>query len=439
MIAPLASRSGYGDHARDLAYSLIKYKSDLFDYKFVNVGWGACPNTEFNNNNHEELTKRVLTQPLNKQPEVHIQVTIPPEFKNMGKYNIGITAGIETTLCKAEWLESLNKMNLIIVPSQHAKNVFLGTTATKKHPNGMEEQIKCNAPIEVLFEGADTNIYKKTNVIPNSLNFLNDIEEEFAFLFVGHWIQGEFGHDRKDIGMMIKIFLETFKNSKKKPALVLKTSGATMSIMDRDDILSKINDIRKTVNSDNVPNIYLVHGTLSQEEMNGLYNHPKIKAHVNTSHGEGFCRPLLEASLSEKPIIASNWSGHLDFLNPEYANLIDGQLQPVHPSCVNEWIIKESAWFYCNYSLLSNKMKDVFENYNSYIGKAKKLTEENKVKFSLEAMDIKFHKILNEYLPQFEQEVKINLPKLKMISSDSENQEVSSLPTIKLPQLRKVE
>ena len=41
-------------------------------------------------------------------------------------------------------------------------------------------------------------------------------------------------------------------------------------------------------------------------EMNEMYNHPKVKAHLTFTHGEGFGRPLLEASFSGKPIISTN-------------------------------------------------------------------------------------------------------------------------------------
>ena len=142
---------------------------------------------------------------------------------------------------------------------------------------------------------------------------LKSIEEPFNFLYVGHWLQGGLGKDRKDTGMLIKVFLETFKNQKKKPGLILKTSGAGFSVLDREATLEKIRQIKNTVDGE-LPNIYLVHGDFYDDEINELMNHPKVKAHINITHGEGFGRPLLEASVTEKPVIASNWSGHVDFL-----------------------------------------------------------------------------------------------------------------------------
>ena len=151
-----------------------------------------------------------------------------------------------------------------------------------------------------------TNIYQKIDAVNDSevWDVLDTIEEDFNFLYVGHWLQGEIGQDRKDTGMLVKTFLETFKGKGKKPGLILKTSSGNYSIMDRDGILEKINKIRAAVGDDDIlPNIYLFHGELSDEEVNELYNHPKVKAHVTFTKGEGYGRPLIEASISQKPVI----------------------------------------------------------------------------------------------------------------------------------------
>mgnify|MGYP000921532985 CR=1 FL=1 len=244
-----------------------------------------------------------------------IQITVPNEFQPVGKYNIGITAGIETTIVPGDWIDGVNRMDLNLVSSHHSKNVFLSTEMEKKEGNNTIK-IKVEKPIEVLFEGANLDTYKPDNS-PCIVDF--NIPESFAYLFVGHWIQGDIGEDRKNVGLLIKAFYETFKNKTKKPALILKTSQVGSSYMDRDEILRKINLIKQTVNSDDLPNVYLLHGEFSDEEMNSIYNHSKVKAMVSFTKGEGFGRPLLEFSLSKKPIIVSGWSGHMDFINPESA------------------------------------------------------------------------------------------------------------------------
>ena len=179
---------------------------------------------------------------------------------------------------------------------------------------------------------------------------MSTIPESFAYLFVGHWMEGDLGEDRKNVGLLVKSFYETFKNKTNKPALILKTSQVGSSYLDREEILKKIKMIRKTVNSNNLPNIYLLHGEFTDEEMNSLYNHNKIKAMVSLTKGEGFGRPLLEFTLVKKPLICSGWSGQIDFLDSQFTNLIGGQLTPVHPSTKNQFLLPESKWFTPDFS-----------------------------------------------------------------------------------------
>jgi len=436
--APVGTRSGYGSHSRDICRSLIAM--DKFDVKIWPVRWGSTPQNALSedNSNDVPIIERLLDDPnMDRQPDIHFHIVVPNEFSSVAKYNIGITAGLEVTVCPPEWIEGLNRMNLNIVPASFIKE-SLSKIVFDKHDQNTKQKvgtIKCTTPIEVLFEGADTEIYKPTKEFSKDLvDELKGIKEDFCFLFVGHWLQGGLGHDRKDLGMLIKTFLETFKNQKKQPALILKTSGATPCILDREDIFKKINEIRNTTKG-KLPNIYMLHGDLRDEEMNGLYNHPKVKAHVSFTHGEGFGRPLLEASLSEKPVIAPNWSGHVDFLNKD-AILLPGSLNEVkEESLMKGMHVKETQWFTVNYNYASKMLKDVFDNYSKYTVKGKKLAIVNSTKFSLDAMTKKFEEILDRYLPKFEEQPKqvpLELPKLKKVGGSSE------LPKIQLPKLKKV-
>ena len=280
--APIATRSGYGSHSRDLVRSIIK--SNKYDLHIVSMPWGDCPMNALDQTKDKNIIDKIMRTPeLPRQPEIFIQVSVPNEFQKVGKYNIGITAGIETTMCSAEWLEGLNRMDLNIVPSNHSKKVFEEAEYTAKDQRGnIVNTLKSTKPLEVLFEGADTDIYKKTDDIPSTINDeLDKIDNDFCFLYVGHWLRGDLGQDRKDTGMLVKVFLETFKNQKNPPGLIMKTSGATFSIIDKYALLGKVNAIRKTIEgAKTLPNIHILHGDLTDEEMNGLYNHPKVKVHI---------------------------------------------------------------------------------------------------------------------------------------------------------------
>ena len=425
-IAPVQSRSGYGEHARDILRALIQI--DKYDLKVVPIRWGSTPLNALKKGIDDDISNLIMPTPqLPRKPEVSIQLTVPNEFNpTVAQYNIGITAGIETTICSHQWTEGLNRMNMNIVPSEFSKQIFMNTVFTQKDPQGnVISSLKCEKPVHVVFEGTDTSIFHKTENIPAEIRRkLNEISEDFLFLFVGHWLQGGLGADRKDVGMLIKVFLETFKGKINKPALLLKT-GSTFSKMDEADILNKVNTIKNSVGGD-IPNIYIIHGELTADEMNSLYNHSKVKTHISFTKGEGFGRPLLEASLSEKPIIVSGWSGHIDFLPKERAILLPGKLEQVHPSAVWAGIIEPSAqWFNVNYSYASNIMLDVWKRYQNYLPNAKALGAENRIKFSFNKMKEILEKLLDENIPQFSVPQPIalpSIPKLKKINKEKINE-----------------
>ena len=342
-----------------------------------------------------------------------MQVTIPNEFQPVGKFNIGVTAGIESDATKAEWVEGLNRMDLNWVSSNHAKTVF-ENASFEKIDNRTKQQIgivKLEKPIEVIFEGVDLTTYKPLET-PNTID-LSEVKEAFCYLFVGHWMQGIMGHDRKNVGVLVKEFYETFKNHKgPKPALILKASLGTSSYISRESILDKISKIKRSVNSKNLPNVYLLNGEFNDKEINELYNHSKVKAMVTTTKGEGFGRPLLEFSTTGKPIIASGWSGHLDFLNPSFTTLLPGHLENVHPSSANAWLIPESKWFQVSGKDLRKSLKEVFKKYKEYSIKGKKQKHYVKTNFSWGKMSSLIINILNDKnkVPEIAQEVKLELP-----------------------------
>jgi glycosyltransferase involved in cell wall biosynthesis len=413
--APVATRSGYGDHARDLLHSL--YKLDKFEIKVISTRWGQTPMDALNYDNefHKWVVDSIIPK-IDQKPDIYIQVTVPNEFQPLGFYNIGITAAIETTHCALDWIHGCNKMDLILVPSEHSKKSLVDTIYNEADKNSGQliAQHKIQKPVEIIFEGFDEMDFGTDTI--EHITELDSIKEDFAFLFVGHWLRGDLGEDRKNVGMMIKTFAMAFKNEKVKPALVLKTSSAGFSVMDRENTIKKI---REVLGSDykKVP-IYLLHGDLTPAQMNGLYEHKKVKAMLNFTKGEGFGRPLLEFSLTGKPVIVSNWSGHLDFLK-QGAVLLEGELKNVHESAADQFLLKESQWFNVNISKALTTIKDVYKNYDKYKVDSFQLGKQNKQNFSLEKMTKLFDVILNQYgiytkiQPKFQQ---LQLPKLKMLN-----------------------
>ncbi len=405
---PVKTRSGYGAHSRDLLQAL--YEMDLFEIKIDSCMWGSTPMTALEKDNqfHKWIESNIINS-AGVTSDFYVQVTVPNEFERRGKFNVGITAGIETTVAPKEWIDGCNRMDLVITTSKFSKEVLLSTVYNENENNTgkLIKQHKIQKPVEVLFEGVDVTTFN------NEYNGIDlDIKEDFAYLFVGHWLKGSLGQDRKDVGMMIKCFMESFKDVEDKPALVLKTSSATFSIKERENMRRKIEEL--TNGYDNPPSVYLLFGELTNQEMNELYNHPKIKSMVSITKGEGFGRPLLEFSMTGKPIIASNWSGHKDFLPMDKAIMVGGSLTDVHESAADSFILKGSKWFTANYNEFAEVLRLVKNDYDKFKEKSETLREENKEKFSMEKMKDVFMNLIKPYTVQ-PKEHNLVLPKLTKI------------------------
>ena len=407
---PIDTYSGYGARARDFVKALMSNKD--YTIQILSQRWGNTRFGYLKDHSEDELSSLIVPG-INEQPDIWIQITVPNEFQKVGKYNIGVTAGMETTQVHNSWIDGVNRMDLTLVSTRHSKGSFTNTVyeVKEKDTDKTVSKLKVEKPIEILFEGADLTKYFPTSTVGIDLS---QITEQFCYLAVGHWMQGDFGEDRKNIGYTVKSFLEAFKNKPKQPALILKTMQVGSSILDRERVLEKINSIRKTVKG-KLPNVYLLHGEVSDKEVNALYNHPKVKVMVSHTKGEGFGRPLLEFSLVGKPIIASGWSGQTDFLSREFTVLIGGELRRVHKSAVQkDMILEEAAWFAPNDQEVARAFKETFKHYKKYLTLAKQQKNFSKKEFSFDKMEKVLHSLLEKYLPEFPKQVQLTLPKLEL-------------------------
>ena len=413
--APIETYSGYGARARDFIKSLIE--SDKYEIKILSQRWGDTRKGFLDDHSEWRFMKDYIIPNLTSKPDIWCQITIPNEFQPVGVYNIGLTAGIETTACAPQWIEGCNRMDLVLTSSNHSKEVFEKSMYNVENKQTRQkEKLVLTTPVKVLFEGINLDVYKGIREFTNKelYNYIKDIPENFAYLFVGHWLQGSLGHDRKNVGLLIKAFYEVFKNKSNAPALILKASCGKGSIMDRREILKRIHSIRKSVPGKKLPNVYLIHGDFSDEEMNELYNHPKIKSMVSATKGEGFGRPLLEFASLGKPVIASGWSGQVDFLDPKFTPLMGGKVEPIDASAQQKDILIEgSSWFNVDHGHLGHFLTDVKKNYKDWNKKSKILGKKCRKNFSYEAMKKEIFQIIDENV-KVPTQVELNLPKLNI-------------------------
>jgi glycosyltransferase involved in cell wall biosynthesis len=403
---PVATQSGYGHHAREIVSNIIEQRSTEWDINLVSLPWGATPMTY---PIPTDWQLRIIPLPLTTQPDVWIQISVPNELQAVGKYNIGVTAGTEGDICPEVWIDNLNAMQLVIVPSEFTKQVFVNTAAQKNKA--------LTTRIEVVPEYFDESVYTNKTVTAE-ISDLDVIEETFAFLSVGHWLAGQLGEDRKNLSGLLHCFFNTYKNNTATPALILKTSGATYSTVDRMEIEGKINQIREMFGNAKLPNVYLIHGELTDAEMNALYNHSKVKAMISFTKAEGFGRPLLEFSTTGKPIIAPHYSGQADFLKKDFICAIPGGITPIHPSAQNDWLPADAKWFTPDYSFAGKMMLDMQKNYKKWQELAKRQRYFVNSTFTKTAVRAVYEHVLgiaDEGINKIPKPVELKLPSLKKI------------------------
>lgn len=412
--APVDTFSGYGVMARNFAKALFRVRGEEWDIKFLSLRWGGTPFGALDVSDPEEKRIKdsiIIDGQLRYRPDVWIQISVSNEFTPVGTVNIGYSCLVETSVLPGDMLEGLNRMTFNLVSSEHALKITKDSVWDKKNEqtNAME-RVSIKKPTEVLFIGLDTNKFKK----PEKVSFdLSQIPESFCFLSVCHLLPGtDIMEDRKMVGKLIKSFLETFKNKKDKPALILKSSTGLYSYIDEERCLNVINRIKNTVSGKDLPNIYLIHGELTEQELCELYSHDKVKAFALVGN-EGYGLPYIEFSaVSGKPIITSPWSGHIDFLEKDFNIFVNGNIEQVHKATANQFLLEQAGWFKPDMKDLSVKLEFVYKNYKSCVDMGKRQGHKSRTEFTLDKMAKKLDEVLNKHMPVISKPVPLTLPKI---------------------------
>jgi len=371
---PLLTRSGYGEQAR-FALRSLRSREDLFEVFIQPLQWGK---TSWASEMDEERTW--IDQTIEKtigyiqqggQFDLSVQVTIPNEFQRLAPINIGYTAGIETTKVAHQWIEKANEMDKVIVVSSHSKQVFENTEYQAQNTQtGEQITLRTQTPVEFVNYPVKTfeNLPELDLRLSTSFNFLT---------------VAQFG-PRKNLLNTIRWFIEEFRNED--VGLVIKSNIAKNCLMDRNRLQADLTNFLRQ-QGERQCKVFLLHGDMTDAEMHSLYQHPQINAFVSLPHGEGFGLPIFEATYSGLPVVATGWSGQLDFLvdaeGKEQFYNVAFDLQPVQKEVVWDGVIvPDSMWAYPREGSAKQQMRGCFENNTKREDYAKQLHE----RFSEQAM-----------------------------------------------------
>ena len=386
---PVLTRSGYGEQARFALRSLAS-RPDLYDIYIAPTGWGKT-SWIFENNVERQWIDDLINKTskflaAGKRFDMSLQVTIPNEWERIAPFNIGYTAGIETTKVAPEWIEKANIMDKIVVVSNHSKNVFEDTTYMLQNEKKETTTFVCNTPIEVVnypvkkYASADLNL---------------SLPYDFNFLCLAQW------GPRKNVKNTVKWFVEEFHDDE--VGLVVKMFQVKNCHMDKLNCMIKLKELLSEY-PERKCKIHLIHGNMTDEEVNSLYTHPKLKAFVSLTHGEGYGLPLFEAAYNGMPIIAPAWSGHCDFLfapvkkkgsnktkiRPLFAK-VEYDLKPIQKEAVwNGVLQQDSMWCYAREKSYKKQLRNVYKNHSVHVGQAKKLKKYIAENFAEQTMYSKF-------------------------------------------------
>jgi len=397
IVGPLLSISGYGYHSRQV-FDYFLNKKDVNVYSSI-LPWG---NTSWlvNKEGENGLVGKIIDSAIDinntfsNEYDLGIHIQLPNEWNTtFARKNIGISAYVETDICAQSWIKKTLSMNLVVVPSSFTKQVVLNSAKDES------QKKELNDKITVIAEHYHSDFDKLDKESSKGLyDALEKVNTEFNYLSIGHLTSEDERCDRKNLIETLRYFCEQFKDDKK-VGLILKTSIGRSTTLDRNKTIEIFSSIIKQIKGDaEYPKIYILHGEMSINELYSLYTHKKVNCYLTLTKGEGYGLPLLESARCGLPIIATNWSGHLDFLNNDFLS-VDYDLSFLPKEKIdNNIFVNKSKWAIVRKESVEKQLEYSYKSYEKIKEKSRKLKSEVVKNYCRKEIFNNYDKALKEYL-----------------------------------------
>jgi len=381
--APLLTNSGYGIHSRQIFDWL--YRREDIELIVECLQWGRT-SWLLNESSENGIVGEIMScsKPFEKNEiDISFQVQLPDEWdETLGKINIGVTALVETDRCSRAWVEKCNKMSRIIVPSTFTKNV-------------LRRSGPITVPVEVIPEWYNTSLLSKSK-ISKTLNDkrFDQIDSKFNILMIGTLTSQIPQDDRKNLVNTIKWVSKEFAGNEE-VCVILKTNFGKGTTSDKKLCKDYLRSLKTELKLPEFPRIKLLHGNMTPLEIASLFNHPKIKMYVTATRGEGYGLPIIEAAASGTPVVATNWSGHLQFLDKEKFGCVDYKLVEISDSRVDDRIFEKGfKWAEANETSFREEIRKVYDDYGLAKNKAREMMKNVRSNFNDKAIKKQYDELI---------------------------------------------